>query len=484
MRWLRSQESSSRKQGTAASAYGDLADSGQIRLLKLHDVQPDSDLRGTLRVVNLSDLPKYYAISYTWGSPEDSKQIFINAIAYPIRKNLWECLHAIMHNFQYLRGSWVWADALCIRQDSIDEKNHQVSQIHTIFARAQRVYAWFGSDPQAEHTLRTFPTQFNSLRSNPAAVYDYNSDKQLWRPVASAPYFKRTWIIQECALANALVFVCGTASWTVNTTDQLPVVCSEWILYRLLEIRKWARTPGLLGRPGLLTLIRDFRTSLCDEPRDMVYALQSLAAPSTQCAVDYGIEKGDLFWRVLLVDTGLLVHITCLQEALKVSWDNITNSVERLDLSISQRPSLQLYPSSFVSNLRCAVPGDGSKTDNRLVVFQQEDYRAAYSGTKGFYLLYGSMRNDDICIIVKYEFDLLILTRPSDEDALQFVPYGIALMADAEKSEGILKVLEKIWQSGIDLCCRSASNEQLRLDVYVSPLVMDALHKMRNHLAG
>ena len=215
----------------------------------------------------------------------------------------------------------------------------------------------------------------------------------------------------------------------------------------------------------------------------MVYALQTLAAPQTRCRVDYQIELGDLFWRVLLVDTGPFPEsfTRCLREALKVSWDHITNSVERMDLACSQRPSLQLQLAGRFPHLRCLVSETESKTDSRLIAFQDGGYCSSYSGANGFYLLYGCMKNDDICLIVKYEFDLLILTRPSDKDGLHLIPYGIAMMADAEKSEGKLKVLEKTWQSGIDLCRRSASNEQLRLDVYVSPLVMDALHRMRNH---
>ena len=214
----------------AMSAYGDLAASGQIRLLKLDDVQPNLDLSGTLRVVNLSDLPNYYAVSYTWGSPKDSKQILISGIAYTIRKNLWECLHALMHNFEHLRGSWLWADALCIRQDCVEEKNRQVSQIHHVFAGAEHVYAWLGKDPQVEQSLSCFPTSLDELaptketyrhavliHTEPNFVMRTKVNTEPWEAVAFCSYFTRTWVVQECALAKALTFVCGQITWYVRT---------------------------------------------------------------------------------------------------------------------------------------------------------------------------------------------------------------------------------------------------------------------------
>jgi len=37
-----------------------------------------------------------------------------------------------------------WIDALCIDQDSIHEKNHQVAQMGSIYAKSIEVISWLG----------------------------------------------------------------------------------------------------------------------------------------------------------------------------------------------------------------------------------------------------------------------------------------------------------------------------------------------------
>ena len=488
----------------AMSAYGDLAASGEIRLLKLDNVQPDSDLSGTLCVAILSDLPCFYAISYMWGSPVDSKQISINGTLYTIRKNLWECVHALMQNFEHLRGAWLWVDALCIRQDCVEEKNQQVAQIHHVFAGADRVYAWLGNDPLVEQSLSCFQTSLSTLlmeretyRRDVVNMFKTGStrppkvDTKPWESVAFCAYFTRTWIVQECALAKALTFVCGRATWTVGSNDLLPRVCRQWALQRLLFFRYWLHICEWDGPERLVEIIWGSRTAVCEEPRDMVYALQSIAIPGTRCAVDYSIAQCDLFWQVVLADGGGGLkenEVTNLQKALKASWDDITSAVESMDPSRAREPSINVE-SSFrrprLARPLPELPAIVDKADNiRMVVFQRKRDCRKYQGLKAFHLMYGVMEDDNTGIIVEYGCNLLIITRASEEDERLLKLCGIALQADAEGAEREIKVLEELWEPGIELFHDQGSDEPFHdsdIKVRVSPLFLDALHKIGRH---
>lgn len=41
-------------------------------------------------------------------------------------------------------GLRLWVDALCINQDDVNERNWQLKQINTIYAKAQSVHVWLG----------------------------------------------------------------------------------------------------------------------------------------------------------------------------------------------------------------------------------------------------------------------------------------------------------------------------------------------------
>ena len=490
----------------AMSAYGDLAASGQIRLLKLDDVQPDSDLNGTLRVVNLDNLPKYYAIPYTWGSAEDSKQIIVHGAAYTIRKNLWECLHALMNNFEHLRGSWLWADALCIRQDSVEEKNSQVAQIHHVFAGAEHVYAWLGSDPQVEQSLSCFRTSLDEfelqcmiyhhllLRMNSNPTTPPEIDTEPLKAVAFCSYFTRTWTVQECALARSLTFVCGRATWYVKHRDRLPTAGMEWAIEHLLAARYNLHDNAWQGVERLLDVIWISRSTVCDEPRDTVFAVQSMADPLTRCVVDYAIAPCDLFWQVILADVGITQwglaerEALHLQKALKASWDDITSSVRHMSDLRSQKPSIKVRCSSkrlHVARATCEVTAvDDKAKDMRLVVLQQDCYYEVYQELKAFHLLYGTKEDNDICLIFGYGCEVLIVIRASGEDSRCLNPCGIALQTDAEIAERALKVLDKLWESSIELSHETTTeslSNPLRVAVRVSPRFLDALHKIGRH---
>jgi hypothetical protein len=79
------------------------------------------------------------------GAKGDEKTIFIDQQPLPIRNNLW-------HFFKYLQSRkphnttrrLLWADAICIDQNNILERNHQVEFMSQIYLLAASVHIWLG----------------------------------------------------------------------------------------------------------------------------------------------------------------------------------------------------------------------------------------------------------------------------------------------------------------------------------------------------
>jgi hypothetical protein len=72
----------------------------------------------------------YIAISYMWGSPEDTKTITINGMPVTVGENLTIALDY----FRFSLVDKIWINAVCINQDDINERNTQVLRIRDIFS--------------------------------------------------------------------------------------------------------------------------------------------------------------------------------------------------------------------------------------------------------------------------------------------------------------------------------------------------------------
>jgi Heterokaryon incompatibility protein (HET) len=123
----------------------------EIRLLRYlpQDKRPSSTgsiIKCSLLHVSLDDNPQYHALSYVWGRPERTFQIFINGSFVYVTESLGEALQRLQsEKIQYL-----WVDALCINQSDNNEKSDQVQKMGIIYERAQGVLAWLGSNERLE----------------------------------------------------------------------------------------------------------------------------------------------------------------------------------------------------------------------------------------------------------------------------------------------------------------------------------------------
>jgi hypothetical protein len=107
------------------------------------ELQDGENITCQLEVISLDSdpPPEYYAVSYVWGSPSETRQITVNKVPFVVRENLWAFLdNTRKRDFRGL----LWTDAICINQTSIPERNHQVSMMGDIYRSATRVLVWLG----------------------------------------------------------------------------------------------------------------------------------------------------------------------------------------------------------------------------------------------------------------------------------------------------------------------------------------------------
>lgn len=148
-----------------------------ITVLPAQADQPSTPLRLTMQQVPLTPETKYFALSYVWGDPKDSRTLLVNDVPFSVTKNLHDFLSMARDNpglfgrrYPTTHGrdeedetttgtttdispssaspspptfQW-WTDAICINQTDIDEKNAQVPRMGAIYTSALRVWIWLG----------------------------------------------------------------------------------------------------------------------------------------------------------------------------------------------------------------------------------------------------------------------------------------------------------------------------------------------------
>lgn len=121
---------------------------GQIRLLQIISTAPHIECN--LKAADLDDEITFDALSYVWGDPSITTDILVNGKRVSITKNLSTALeYAREHLHRRNPDLWIWADAICINQTDIPEKNQQVPLMRNIYAQAGTVFCWL-SPPQKD----------------------------------------------------------------------------------------------------------------------------------------------------------------------------------------------------------------------------------------------------------------------------------------------------------------------------------------------
>jgi hypothetical protein len=118
---------------------------GNIRVLSPDSkgISPGSAWR--LDTVRLDDHVKFDALSYTWGSQDNTFPISINSRCFRVHHNLFSALpYLAKRKRRKARRLPIWVDAVCINQNDKEEIAEQVALMHKIYRRAKMVWVWLG----------------------------------------------------------------------------------------------------------------------------------------------------------------------------------------------------------------------------------------------------------------------------------------------------------------------------------------------------
>jgi hypothetical protein len=126
----------------------------EIRLLTVlppaGDEDNTSDIYSELETVTLTSDLEFIAISYVWGDPEDTFDIFVNDIAFGVTVNLGAALwhfrrYGLLREVPDGKPLRLWVDAVCINQVDLEERAQQVIFMKEIYSGARHVFSWLGA---------------------------------------------------------------------------------------------------------------------------------------------------------------------------------------------------------------------------------------------------------------------------------------------------------------------------------------------------
>src|ERR1700733_7795431 len=132
--------------------YRKLQNTDSIRLLKLLPGGKDDPLICSMITTEAHVAPAYAAISYVWGDQKDIAMITVDGKNQPVTVNLRDFLQRVR---RISDARILWADAVCINQEDLEERGQQVRLMASIFSNAEHVVAWLGKDDGDANAVST-----------------------------------------------------------------------------------------------------------------------------------------------------------------------------------------------------------------------------------------------------------------------------------------------------------------------------------------
>ena len=186
-----------------------------------------------LHTFDLDDAPPFHALSYVWHNQERIVPMTCNGKRLMITNSLGLALEK---SVPWSRGAYLWADGICINQDNISERSHQVTLMGDIYGRASKVLAHLGRNVSPESdsidwSAVSLMTLLNRIWSNEpehsmkpesewTKILATNHDNaSMWETLVAFwmnPWFTRCWIAQEAILAENVVLFFGKATCSLN----------------------------------------------------------------------------------------------------------------------------------------------------------------------------------------------------------------------------------------------------------------------------
>ncbi|KAK4982010.1 hypothetical protein LTR50_007854 [Elasticomyces elasticus] len=188
----------------------------------------------------------------------------------------------------------LWVDAICINQQDLEERKHQVQRMANIYKMAKRVVVWLGprenDSTLALRTLESLATKIDvdwdtwTMKSSSQEIselhwgdldqqFPYQAHtKTALKAILDRPWFQRLWVQQEIRLANDAIFAdytkpAGqvyqeTVQWYIEGHNRLDILTRCNLSTKRTETPSWVPNFAMpRGSKTLIDLNADSKTS-------------------------------------------------------------------------------------------------------------------------------------------------------------------------------------------------------------------------------
>ncbi|KAH7070312.1 heterokaryon incompatibility protein-domain-containing protein [Paraphoma chrysanthemicola] len=259
-----------------------------IRLLVLQPGSEDEKISCELVVSDLDSALPYESLSYTWGDRSNRSLINIftsssgSQKTFPVTSNCYSALSRLRLKSE---PRILWIDAVCIDQDNVSEKNHQVGLMSKIYSRAANVVIHLGDAGQDSDMAIDFIKECDDPTSDSSSLSHPKSDAlvQALGNFFRRNWFTRIWVIQEAMLPPNGIVYCGSKSlsWSAILNFSKWNTDMKWMAelpYVVSSSKQSLSKIALHSETGTAMLKTLIRTRYCGatDPRDKIYALLPL----------------------------------------------------------------------------------------------------------------------------------------------------------------------------------------------------------------
>jgi hypothetical protein len=296
--------------------------------IRVVDIMParsfDDELVCYLKTVSLAQKTNYEALSYAWGDSSDRRQIKLNDKYFAVTANLRSAL-LYLRSCSEVRS--VWIDALSINQSDLIERNFMVSQMHTIYNRAQKTIAWLGEATEKSNEAIRFFNQRTKDGAHFCPMLDLKvlhgraineepipeTEIKVWEALEdffSRAWWTRAWVVQEVGCAHRWEVQCGT-----TRLDGVPLSA---VMFDIMKAREHTfalplRISFLIDKffgisemqflepANLGWILAMHRQRDSKDDRDKVYAFANMVCPPIpELYPDYEESVEELYYRTAI----------------------------------------------------------------------------------------------------------------------------------------------------------------------------------------
>jgi hypothetical protein len=251
-----------------------------------------------------------------WGPPSlggEQNLISVNDSPFEVTPNLLKALSGLRSESNV---RVVWIDAICINQEDLEERSHQVQLMKQIYENATRTVVFLGEASELSTPTINFikslkiKWQWNSSvemeefqRAGQNLAERVATDehlqilttKGLFGDLLERPFWKRIWIVQEVVLGRSVTIICGPdeipwqefldATWTLSEAFSSDVQnigrnSNLGSLGNLINIDSFRALKDPNVRASIGDVVACLRQSNATDPRDMIFGVMGLIQSS------------------------------------------------------------------------------------------------------------------------------------------------------------------------------------------------------------